>query len=147
MASRNTPYGAFNFIVNFDGSEAFGGFSDVSGIQTELTVAEYRNGNEAENHVRKIQGVHKVGDVTLKRGIVNSADVWAWIDQARTAGPDAKKTVVIKLLDEARNPVQTWKLEHVLPLKWTGPTLAGKGGGDAAVEELVLSSERLTFGE
>jgi phage tail-like protein len=147
MANRTTPYGAFNFIVNFDGSEAFGGFSDVSGIQTELTVAEYRNGNEAENHVRKIQGVHKVGDVTLKRGIVDSTDVWKWIDDARKLGPDAKKTVVIKLLDEQRNPVQTWKLEHVLPLKWTGPTMAGKGGGDAAMEELVLSAERLTFGE
>ena len=71
MANRSTPYGAFNFIVNFDGAEVFGGFSDVSGIGTELTVAEYRNGNDRENHVRKVAGIHKVGDVTLKRGILN----------------------------------------------------------------------------
>ncbi len=66
MANRNTPYGAFNYIVSFDGGEAFGGFSDVSGIGTEITVAEYRNGNDKENHVRKVAGMHKVSDVTLE---------------------------------------------------------------------------------
>ena len=59
MANRDTPYGAFNFTVSFDGGETFGGFSDVSGIGTELTVAEYRNGNEKENHVRKVPGCTK----------------------------------------------------------------------------------------
>ena len=44
--ARQVPYGAFNFIVNFAGSEAFGGFSDVSGIGSEITVAEYRYGND-----------------------------------------------------------------------------------------------------
>jgi len=145
--ARTTPFPAFNFTVSFDGSEVFGGFSDVSGLMTELTVAEYRAGNDPENHVRKIQGVHKAGDVTLKRGIISSADLWAWIQSARVDGPGAKKTVVIKLLDEKREPVQTWTLREVLPLKWTGPTLAGKGGGDVAMEELVLSCEALDYGE
>ena len=77
--ARHSPYGAFNFIVNFDGGEAFGGFSDVSGIGTEITVAEYRHGNDKENHVRKVPGVHKVGDITLKRGVINSDSVWDWI--------------------------------------------------------------------
>ena len=57
--ARATPYPAFNFIVNIGTGEAFGGFSDVSGLQTEITVSEYRNGNERLSHVRKIQGVHK----------------------------------------------------------------------------------------
>lgn len=93
MAERTAPYGAFNYIVNFDGGEEFGGFSDVSGIGTELTVAEYRNGNEKENHVRKIAGVHKTSDVTCKRGIVDSGSLWAWIKEARVDGPAAQKTV------------------------------------------------------
>ena len=76
MANRTTPYGAFNYLVNFDGGEVFGGFSDVSGIGTEVTVAEYRNGNEKENHVRKVAGIHKVSDVTLKRGILNSKSLF-----------------------------------------------------------------------
>jgi phage tail-like protein len=143
MANRTTPYGAFNFVVNFDGGELFGGFSDVSGLGTELTIAEYRNGNEKENHVRKVAGVHKVGDVTLKRGIVSSITLFNWIKDARVKGPDAKKSVTIQLMDEAQKGVQTWVLRGVLPMKYTGPTLAAKGGGDVAMEELVLSSEAL----
>jgi phage tail-like protein len=143
MANRTTPYGAFNFVVNFDGGELFGGFSDVSGLGTELTIAEYRNGNEKENHVRKVAGVHKVGDVTLKRGIVSSITLFNWIKDSRVKGPDAKKSVTIQLMDEAQKGVQTWVLRGVLPMKYTGPTLAAKGGGDVAMEELVLSSEAL----
>ena len=143
MAGRTAPYGAFNYIVNFDGGEVFGGFSDVSGIGTEMTVAEYRNGNEKENHVRKIAGVHKVSDVTLKRGIIDSTSLWAWIEQTRTDGPAAQQTVTITLLDEAQSAVQSWVLRGVIPMKYTGPTLAGKGGGDVAMEELVLSAEGL----
>jgi phage tail-like protein len=144
MANRTTPYGAFNYIVAFgDGGEAFGGFSDVSGIGTEMTIAEYRNGNEKENHVRKVVGTHKVSDVTCKRGIVNSKSLWDWVAETRTKGPAAKKTVKITLLDEAHAPVQSWVLQGVVPMKYTGPTLAGKGGGDVAMEEIVLSAEGL----
>ena len=143
MANRTTPYGAFNFLVNFDGGEVFGGFSDVSGLGTELTVAEYRFGNDKENHVRKVAGVHKVSDVTLKRGILNSKALFDWIGEARVKGPAAQKSVTVTLLDEAQKPVQSWVLRGVIPMKYTGPTLAGKGGGDVAIEEDVLSAEAL----
>jgi phage tail-like protein len=143
MADRTHPYGAFNFLVNIDGSEAFGGFSDVSGLSTEITVAEYRNGNERENHVRKVPGVHKVGDVTLKRGLIDSTTLWQWITQTRNEGVKAQKNVVVTLLDEARNSVQSWKLRGVVPMKYAGPTLAAKGGGEVSMEELVLSAEAI----
>lgn len=141
MIQRDTPYGAFNFQVDL-GNGVAGGFSDVSGLVTEMTAAEYRNGNDAENHVRKIPGVHKVGDVTLKRGLIGSKDLFDWIRQTRSDGYKAKRDVSIMLMDESRNgPVATWRLRSVMPLKYTGPTLAGKGGGDVAMEELVLSCE------
>jgi len=141
MIQRDTPYGAFNFQVDI-GNGVTGGFSDVSGLVTEMTVAEYRNGNDAENHVRKIPGVHKVGDVTLKRGLVGTKDLFDWINQTRTEGYKAKRVVVIHMLDEARSgPVATWRLQGAMPMKYTGPTLVGKGGGDVAMEELVLSCE------
>lgn len=147
MADRITPYGAFNFLVNLNGpvgeDQPLGGFSDVSGLSTEITIAEYRNGNDRTNHVRKVPGIHKVGDVTLKRGIVNSSDLWSWITQTRNEGIAAKRTVVITLRDEAGSPVQKWVLGNVVPMKYTGPTLAAKGGGDVAMEELVLSSESI----
>ncbi len=151
MADRTHPYGAFNFIVNLNGprgpEDPLGGFSDVSGLGTEMTVAEYRNGNDPENHVRKVPGVHKVADVTLKRGIVNSEDLWAWMEQVRRTGVAGQRTVSITLRDEASQPVQTWTLRGVVPLKYTGPTLAAKGGGDVAMEELVLSAEAMVLGE
>lgn len=143
MATRTTPYGAFNFVVNFDGGELFGGFSDVSGIGTELTIAEYRNGNDRENHTTKSAGLTKFNDVTLKRGVVSSIALFQWVKAARTQGPAAKKNITILLLDEAQQPVQSWILRGVLPMKYTGPTLAAKGGGEVAMEELVLSSEGL----
>lgn len=138
--ARQTPYGAFNFLVEIDGAE-FGGFSDVSGLSSDLTIAEYRNGNDRVNHVRKIPGLHKVSDVTLKRGIVNSTDLWAWVKQARTESVGAQRSVTVTLLDEARNAVQRWRLRGTIPMKYSGPTLAAKGGGDVAMEELVLSVE------
>lgn len=144
---RSSPYGAFNFSVNLnspgvDPESELGGFSDVAGLVTETVIAEYRVGNSKENHVRKVPLMHKVGDVTLKRGIVDSLEFFAWIKETRTAGFKAKRDVTITLKDETGQPVRKWKLQAVLPLKYTGPTLAGKGG-DVAIEELVLSSEGL----
>ena len=73
---RTHPYPAFNFLVNLNGpvgpEEPLGGFSDVSGLGTEITIAEYRNGNERENRTRKVPGIFKASDVTLKRGVVDS---------------------------------------------------------------------------
>lgn len=147
MADRTTPYGAFNFLVNLNGpigeDQPLGGFSDVSGLSTEFEIAEYRNGNDKVNHVRKVPGIHKVGDVTLKRGLVAATDLWEWISQTRTEGVGAKRSVVITLRDEAGQSVQKWVLSGVVPMKYTGPTLAAKGGGDVAMEELVLSAEAL----
>jgi phage tail-like protein len=145
MATRTAPYPAYNYLVNLNGprgaDQLLGGFSDVSGLNTEIHISEYRDGNETQPHVRKMPGSHKVGDVTLKRGVVDSSDLWAWITQTETTGVKAQRDVVITLRDEANNPVQSWKLRNVVPMKYTGPTLAGKGGGEVAMEELVLSAE------
>jgi phage tail-like protein len=82
-----------------------------------------------------------VGDVTLKRGLVDTSDLWAWISDTRTNGVDAQRDVTITMRDEANNPVQVYKLYNVVPKGYTGPTLSGKGSGDLAIEELVLTAE------
>ena len=148
MPTRDTPFGAYNFLVEFDGNDpatsALGGFSDVSGLGTEITLMEYRQGNDKENRVRKIPALHKSGDVTLKRGIMGQVNFWQWIEITR-ADPTHKRTVNITLQDEQRNPVLKWKLINARPMKWTGPTLAAKGGSDVAMEELVIASEGFEF--
>jgi phage tail-like protein len=141
---RTTPYGVFNFVVNINSADdpesELGGFSDVAGLSTETVLAEYRTGSAKENHVRKIPLMHKVGDVTLKRGIVNSKELFKWIKAVRLEGYAAKRDVSVTLRDEAGKSVSVWKLQGAMPLKYTGPTLSGKGG-DVAMEELVISSE------
>ena len=145
MAGREFPYNPFNFLVDLqtgiNATDALGGFSEVTGLGQEFVMAEYRNGNEKVNHVRKIPGLHKVSDVTLKRGVVKSKDIWDWIARVRIEGPMAKRTVVITMLDEAGKTVQKWVLTGVVPMKYTGPSLNAKGGTDVAMEELVLSAE------
>lgn len=152
MANRDFPYGAFNFLVNLnspgvDPATPLGGFSDVTGISTDITVAEYRNGNEPVNRVRKVPGVHKVADVTLKRGLISSADFWEWISLVRTQGRNAKRDATITLRAEDGTPVQSWRLLNCIPLKYTAPSFAAKGGTDVAMEELVLSCEGLEVGQ
>lgn len=146
---RETPYGAFNFLVNLDLPEApegavLGGFSDVSGIGHEVTISEYRNGNEAEMLPRKSAAMHKIPDITLKRGVVNSRMLWEWVSTyINKDKPSDKGNVIITLRDEEKKEVLSWTLQRVIPMKYTGPTLAAKGGGDVAMEELVLSVEGL----
>ena len=148
---RENPYSAFNFLISLggeqgDGSEGtiIGGFSDVSGLGVDVQYAEYRNGNERFNTSRKVPGVHKVDDVTLKRGLVGSDDLFKWLKGVRDGRPEPRQ-VTITLLDEARQPVAAWTLRQAQPKKWTGPTLAAKGGGDVAMEELSLVHEGIEY--
>lgn len=145
---RNNPYQPFNFRVTVDrfgdANSFTAGFQEISGLGNEITLAEYRNGNEPENHVRKVPGMNKSSDVTLKRGVIGSLNIFAWIRETREGSQAVRRNVTIDLLDEAgATAVMTWKLYNTVPIKYTGPTLNGKGGTDVAIEELVLACERL----
>ena len=93
---RDRPYSAFNFLVDFgDGTGTEGadaGFQEVSGLGMEVTVSEYRNGNEKENSVRKITGLNKATDVTLKRGVIGSLTLYTWLNDIRRKGGRRRKS-------------------------------------------------------
>ena len=143
---RERPYVQFNFLVdlgngNTEGPEA--GFQEVSGIGMEVTVAEYRNGNERENAVRKITGLNKTTDVTLKRGVIGSLNLYQWLNDIRNGSQNAMRTVTIQLQNEDHSSVvQTWKLMRARIIKHTSGPMNAKGT-DVAMEELVLVYERL----
>ncbi len=148
---RDNPYGAFNYMVSIGGTQGdgstgtvIGGFSDVSGLGMDVSYSEYRNGNEKFNTARKIPNTHKLDDVTLKRGIVGSDDLFVWLKGVRDGTADSRQ-ITITLLDEARNAVATWVLRNAQPKKWSGPTLAAKGGGEVAMEELHFAHEGIDF--
>jgi phage tail-like protein len=143
---RDDPYGQFNFLVDLGTGETNGphaGFQECSGLGTEVTIAEYRNGNDKQNTVRKIPGLFKSTDVTLKRGIIGALDLYEWLNDVRDGNVGAVRTVRIQLQNEDRSAVVlSWKLSRARIIKHTSGPLNAKGT-DVAMEEIVLSHERL----
>lgn len=143
---RDRPYVQFNFLVdlgdgNTDGPQA--GFQECSNIGMEVTVAEYRNGNEKENSVRKITGLNKSTDVTLKRGVIGSLNLYQWLNDIRNGNQNALRNVVVHLQNEDHSAiVQTWKLMRARIIKHVSGPMNAKGT-DVAMEELTLAYERL----
>jgi phage tail-like protein len=143
---RDRPYVQFNFLVDLgtgttDGPVA--GFQECSNIGMEVTVAEYRTGNMKENSVQKITGMNKATDVTLKRGVIGSLDLYQWLDQIRNGDQTAYRTVTIQLQNEDHTSVvQTWKLLRARIIKHVSGPLNAKGT-DVAMEELTVAYERL----
>ncbi len=144
--ARDYPYSQFNFRVSWDGlgeNTVEAGFQEVSGLGLEMTVAEYRAGNHSENSPIKVNTTYKVPDVTLKRGVLGKLDLYRWLDDVRKGKDGQLKTVIIKLMAEDRTTeALTWKLTGARPMKYTGPSLNGKGT-DLAIEELVLAAEHI----
>ena len=143
---RERPYVQFNFLVDLgtgstDGPEA--GFQEVTGIGMEVTVSEYRAGNHKENSVMKITGMNKSTDVTMKRGVIGSLNLYQWLNQIRNGDQTALRTVTVQLQNEDHTAVvATWKLLRARITKHTSGPFTAKGT-DVAMEELVLAYERL----
>ena len=143
---RERPYVQFNFLVdlgtgNTDGPVA--GFQECSNIGMEVTVAEYRTGNMKENSVQKITGMNKATDVTLKRGVIGSLNLYQWLNEIRNGDQSAFRTVTVQLQNEDHTEiVQTWKLLRARIIKHVSGPLNAKGT-DVAMEELTVAYERL----
>jgi len=143
---RDRPYPQFNYLVDLgngvtDGPQA--GFQECSEIGMSVDVIEYRNGNEKENSVRKITGLNRTTDVTLKRGIIGSLDLYNWLNDIRNGNQASYRNVVIHLQNEDHTQiVQTWKLLRARIVKHVSGPLNAKGC-EVAMEELTLAYERL----
>jgi phage tail-like protein len=146
MNPRATPYAPFNFTVTFanfdDGPH--GGFQECSNLGQEVAVAEYRNGNETMNHVRKVPMLNKATEVTLKRGVVGTLPFFTWMKQVRGgAVEDAVQDVTIVLQTEDQtSPVFTWTLHNAFISKHVIGPLSAKAT-DVAMEEITITFEWL----
>jgi phage tail-like protein len=144
---RDDPYPASNFevVVNGisdDGQSVKGSFAEVSGLDVEIAVIEYRNGSEPGT-VRKIAGLHKYPNITLKRGIIGDLAFWNWM-RAAINGNIVRAQGSIILLDESRQPVMRWNFRRGWPCKIIGPSLNAKGN-EVAVESIEICHEGLTI--
>ena len=152
MTERSVPYSQFNFVVDLGGDLGSegpkGGFQEVSGLGVEMNVAEYRRGNSLENSTQKVPGTYKVSDVTLKRGLIGTNDLFNWLKDIREGrGQEGDsgfgRTITIKLMSEDHTTTAaTWTLRNAFPKKYTAPQMNGKGT-DVAIEELVIACERV----
>src|ERR1051325_6681561 len=147
MPDRDRPYLQFNFLVNLGGgtdpSSIQGGFQEVTGLGTEITQTDYRVGNSPINNVIKLSGLNKASDVTLKRGIIDPEALFDWLNDVRDGNANARRTVTVELQSENHQTVSRWIMNEARPMKYTLGGLNAKGN-DAAMEELVLSYERLS---
>jgi phage tail-like protein len=144
---RNDPYPACNFEVvvagiSDDGGSVKGSFKEVSGLDAEVEVIEYRNGSEP-NTVRKLPGLTKFTNITLKRGIIGDLTFWNWM-LAAMQGKVQRADVAIILLDENRNPVMRWNFIRAWPCKWTGSVLNAKCN-EVAIETLEICHEGMAI--
>lgn len=136
---RQDPLRNFRFRVEIDGLVA-AGFSEVHIGATTVDVIDYREGNEP-NHVRKLPGLHKFADITLKRGVTTSLELFNWhkeIRQGLTA--QARRNVAIIVADESGVDQVRFIVSEAWPVKYEVSDLNGKGN-EVMVELLELANE------
>jgi len=139
FAARVDPYKNFNFTVQIDGT-AVGGFTEVSGLGLEVEVIEYRDGSDG-NVVRKLPGLAKYNNVTLKRGYIGDTTLSDWINSF-ASGPDEpdRKDFTINVFDQAGNTIRSFNLSDCFPIAWNLSPLTLEDQVPL-IEELVLSCD------
>ncbi len=140
MPRRATdPYASFNFLLEIDGI-AKAGFSEVTGLNAEANIIEYREGGDKANTMRKLPGLEKYGNVTLKRGVSQDPELFTWHKTVIDGDIVRDEAMSIVLLDEKRQEAARWNLLQAWAVKWVGPDLKA-GANEIAIESLELAHE------
>lgn len=143
MAQRNDPYAQYNFLIEIDGTSV-AGFTEVSGLTTESDVIEYREGSDPAT-VRKLPGLYKFTNITLKRGFTQNKELWKW-RKTTLDGRTERKSGALILLNESREEVLRWQFTEGWLSKWEGPGLNATSN-EAAIESLEIAHEGLELTE
>lgn len=139
---RKDPYRNFRFLLEID-SIVQAGFSECTIPEKTSDVVEYREGNE-QPWARKVPGLTKWGNITLKWGTTDSLELYKWSKLVQDGKmKDARKKVAIVILDEEGNPAARWEFTDAWPSKYDAPDLTGKGN-DVAVEMVEIVHEGMT---
>lgn len=135
LGMRADPYLAFNFLVEIHGL-VVGGFREVSGLQVEVEIEDYREGGQ-NRYVHRLAGATRYpNNLVLKRGLMDARTLWDW-QRKVTLGQIERKNGSIILLDSAGAEVWRWNFVDAYPLRWIGPELRSTGS-DVALETLEL---------
>lgn len=119
-------------------------FSEVSGLNIESQVIEYRDGANKEFTPQKMPGLQKYGNITLKRGVFDGDNqFFEWLNTT-SLNTVERRDLIINLLNENHEPVMTWKVKNAFPVKIDGPGLKATGN-EVAIETLEIAHEGLTI--
>lgn len=137
--ARTDPYRQFRFRIEIDGINQ-AGFSECTFADTTTDPVEYREGNEPPVF-RKLSGLSKYGNITLKWGISDSMDLYKWRQQVIDTGAEgARKNMAIVLIDEAGADKCRWDIVQAWPSKYDPSDFSGKGN-EVAIETLEVVHE------
>ncbi|GAB2808446.1 phage tail protein [Ferruginibacter profundus] len=136
------PMPKFRFEVDLGTQLKKVAFQEISGMDVENQVIEYRNSNSPLFSTEKMPGMTKYGNVTMKRGVfVNDNSFWQWHDEIKM-NTITRRTVIIRLLDESNNVTMQWTLNNAWPTKITSTDLKSDGN-EVAIDTLEIAHEQL----
>jgi phage tail-like protein len=136
------PLPKFHFQVEWGGANI--GFTEVSGLDVETEVIEYRAGSDLEYVKTKMPGMQKFSNVTLKRGTFAADN--QFFDWWNTVALNTieRRDVTISLLNENHEPVVVWKVKNAWPVKVQSTDLKSDGN-EVAIETVELAHEGLVI--
>jgi phage tail-like protein len=137
--SRQDPYKNYRFRLEIDGIQQ-AGFTECSGLSSEVQVVEYREGGES-TEVRKLPGMAKCSDINLKWGLTDSRELYDWHLRA-VNGQVQRKNGSVVILDDLGQEKIRWNFFNAWPNKYTVPDLSAKGN-EAAIASMTVVCERL----
>ena len=129
------------FKVEIEGI-ASSAFSEVSGIDADVSVVDYRPGNDKAPGPRKLPGEAHFSNIVLKRGMTSDLSLWEWM-QKTLDGKVERKNGSVVLLDEAGTEKIRWNFSEAWPSKWTGPAF-NSTGNNVAIETLEITHEEIS---
>ncbi len=136
------PLPKFHFQVEWGGTKI--GFTEVSGLNVETGVIEYRHGASPEYAVTKMPGMQTNGNITMKRGtFLGDNEFYDWWNTV-ALNTIERRDLTISLLNEAHEPVVVWKVKNCWPTKVESTDLNATGG-EVAIESIEIAHEGLTM--
>lgn len=134
------PMPRFYFKVSWDDTTV--SFSEVSGLDAEAQIIDYRHGDSKVHSPIKMPELKKYGNVTMKRGVfVGDNKFFDWFKEIQL-NTIKRKTITIELLDESGKPTMKWKLYQAWPTKITNTDLKSDGN-EAAIDTLEVAFESM----
>lgn len=140
---RRDPLTGYHFYLEIDGITQ-ARFRECAGLTSESQVIEYKEADKNGNVIiKKVPGVLKWSDITLKRGITDIMELWDWRKMVEDGYVEkARKNGSIVLYNQSNEEIARWNVVDCWPMKISGPQL-NANNNDIAVEEVVLAHEGL----